>query len=122
MLSQCTFQLCTHHLSLAIRKPPNAKMPYDKRETNACSHSLMQYAALTRCFSSTCSPSLLSHFLYVSDAFCRPSYAVFAVAVNASISPVVSHIALKLPPSFLTRSKGSPYSTTLPWSRTSTLS
>ena len=56
MLSQCTFQLCTHHLSLAIRKPPNAKMPYDKRETNACSHSLMQYAALTRCFSSTCSP------------------------------------------------------------------
>jgi len=80
------------------------------------------------------SPSLPVHHLnanhepehprdsHVLATLFRASCALLAVCSRVSISPVVSHMDRKLPPSWRTRSYGSPYSMTAPLSSTSTLS
>ena len=79
-------------------------------------NNIPSYLCTASCF--------LSSFIHSTSTNRPASQAFFAAFCSASISPLISHMPLKMAslPSFFSNSYGCPYSTTQPLSSTNTLS
>jgi hypothetical protein len=82
------------------------------------------YRAVYVSYFSLCLMRLTHRFIHSTSTNRPTSHAFFAAFCSASISPLISHMPLKMAslPSFFSSSYGCPYSTTQPLSSTNTLS